>query len=443
MSTQITWRNIDAPDLVAASRPLGIAQQSFGSAFDTLGQVLQRRESTDAANWQTQKGNNTQAFLNELYKFRTPEQLAAARASGELDSLQAGFGAQIDQAAVRGAADTRLNTLYDQAKTANAFTDQQQERDLRPLVQQAKALAANGDSTGVQALLAANPALAQRYAGELVSAGVIGEREAVKFAQGNVKFGDDLATSANQRATSAKNADSSRISANASAANAKTNADQLRLQVEDRLTKALKEETEAAAKANMTVGTEAGTKYVIDGIDKAVKDPEQRAELIAAFGKMASSKEFKDVKPEMALNALLQDSDTLMFPAGWSSENILRQALKGQVPSKASVEARPAAAAAIGLPPPTPVPANTRPVRGPALLPWEQASNKLPKEFVSGDPVYDAALSSELAKMKAEKLLPLTGSGEIDMKAIQPGKLEDIRNRTMRSMFRSSPDSDR
>lgn len=143
MASPITWRNVEAPDLRGAASMLNLAQSGFNSGFDQLNNVLKREQDTAEANWKVQRDNNTQAFLNSINQYRTPEEYQAALQSGALDLSK--YGAQIDQAVARSALDGRLSILQDRMVKANQFADMQQERDARPIVDRLTAMALSDD----------------------------------------------------------------------------------------------------------------------------------------------------------------------------------------------------------------------------------------------------------------------------------------------------------
>lgn len=60
---------------------LQLASNGFNSGFDKLNQVLQNEQATAESNWKVQR-DNTQAFLNSINQYRTPEEYQAALASG-------------------------------------------------------------------------------------------------------------------------------------------------------------------------------------------------------------------------------------------------------------------------------------------------------------------------------------------------------------------------
>lgn len=109
MASPITWRNVEGPDLGQAMRGMGLAQVGFNAGFDKLNEVVKDQEKVGFDNWDAQKQNNTQAFLEQMRQYRTPEELAAAQASGQLDTQK--YSAQIDRAAVGAALDGRESIL--------------------------------------------------------------------------------------------------------------------------------------------------------------------------------------------------------------------------------------------------------------------------------------------------------------------------------------------
>lgn len=175
----ITWRNIAGPSLAEASRPLESAQRMITGGFDAFNNVLQKQESTDRANWNQQKDNNLNTFMNTLYAAKGPEEFKRMQDSGELMQMLQGYGAQIDQSAARSAMDTRLGTLQQREKQGieygNFMTDERQ----RPVVQDILSKAALGDKEGAMKVMAANPDL--RLPADLTKAIVSGERDLTRW----------------------------------------------------------------------------------------------------------------------------------------------------------------------------------------------------------------------------------------------------------------------
>lgn len=141
MATPITWRNVDAPDNRGVSGMLGAAQEGINSGLGQIAGVLKQRESINDANWNQQKTNNTQAFLDELGKFRTPEEYQAALASGQLDQMRQGYGAQVDVAATRAAEEARLGNLQQRVKQGIEYQNVTQDAKDAPVLQRLTATA--------------------------------------------------------------------------------------------------------------------------------------------------------------------------------------------------------------------------------------------------------------------------------------------------------------
>jgi hypothetical protein len=158
----ITWRNVNGPSLAEASRPLAFAQNSIDNAFDGLKGVLKQQESTDQANWNQIKENNTQDFLNKLYSAQGAEGFKALQDSGELERMLAANGAQIDRAAARSAMDGRLSTLQNRDTQAitykNTMLDDAQAGEVRRI----NTLALT-DPAAASAELAKNPDLRKSF----------------------------------------------------------------------------------------------------------------------------------------------------------------------------------------------------------------------------------------------------------------------------------------
>jgi len=151
MPSPIRWDNVNGPALSEASRPLELARQTFSDAFGQLGGVLKEREALEASNWQNTKTNNTNSFLDAVARYRTPEELQAAQASGALDQLRAGYGNQIDATAARGAADQRLTQVMQQAKMNMEYQHMAADERTAPLADAFKAAALRGDTAAAQA----------------------------------------------------------------------------------------------------------------------------------------------------------------------------------------------------------------------------------------------------------------------------------------------------
>jgi hypothetical protein len=130
MAGPIRWDNVNSRGNGDAIHGLNSAGNMFNNGFAQLGDVLKQSEAIQAGNWQNTRQNNTNAYLDEVAKYRTAEDLRGAQQSGVLDQLRQSFGYQIDADKVRNAGDTRAAALMDQAVKQvgydNTMTDARQ-----------------------------------------------------------------------------------------------------------------------------------------------------------------------------------------------------------------------------------------------------------------------------------------------------------------------------
>lgn len=171
----ITWRNVEGPSFKEAILAGTAAQQQMSSGFDSFNKILEQETKTNIANWDNTKQNNTQEAMNELMRYRTPEEYQAAQASGAFDALRQRYGAQMDQEAFRTAVDGRLTTLQQRATAGIDFKNKSLADSLRPKEQAALALSVS-DPSKLPAYLEANPDLNAFMGGTLAAKGVEGAR---------------------------------------------------------------------------------------------------------------------------------------------------------------------------------------------------------------------------------------------------------------------------
>jgi len=130
----ITWRNVDAPNTGASISLFHQAGQSLNNGFNGLKDVLSQYQTQEKANWDSGKEQNTQAALDRLSQVRTPEEMEALLASGQLRQELTKYGAQIDRSAVRNALDTRGDFLRQQATNRMAYDNQAQDNADAPIL---------------------------------------------------------------------------------------------------------------------------------------------------------------------------------------------------------------------------------------------------------------------------------------------------------------------
>lgn len=108
------------------------ARRAFNDGIGNFKGIVDSRNELNQQNWDTQKEVNTDQFLDRLAQYKTPEELAAAQASGQLDALKAQFGGQIDRDAVRGAEQAQADVLMKRIAAQNQYSDDKINRDARP-----------------------------------------------------------------------------------------------------------------------------------------------------------------------------------------------------------------------------------------------------------------------------------------------------------------------
>lgn len=153
MATPITWRNVEVNPVGEISRAMMSGQTGINAGFESFANILKQQQQVDDQNWNQQKSNNTNAFLNEMTKYTTPEAYQAALDSGELQSRLTASGAQIDQAAARQAMGAQMGILQDRLTKGQQFQDAQTDRAEAAVKDQIGSLVAQGKTAEAKALL--------------------------------------------------------------------------------------------------------------------------------------------------------------------------------------------------------------------------------------------------------------------------------------------------
>lgn len=196
MGQPIRWDNVGGANLSEASRPLESAQRSFMGTFDTVGNALQQRQTIEDQNWQNTKNNNTNAFLDAVSRYKTPEEVAAATAQGgALDQLRQQFGNQVDANAIRGAADTRTAALQQQALTDINYKNALADQGSHPFLDAYHAAAQKGDQAGMETAAKAYQAAGGRDLGGLYDYATKTSRAGQEFNLNQAKGNQDIAAS--------------------------------------------------------------------------------------------------------------------------------------------------------------------------------------------------------------------------------------------------------
>jgi hypothetical protein len=198
MARPITWQNVNGPSLADASAPMLAAQRSFDNAFGRVREELDRRQLTEDKNYEVGKENNTQEFISELSKFKTPEELQAAQDSGQLDAMRSRFGAQVNRSAINQAQELRPGLLQERITRGNQFTDAQQEREFRPTTDMLNQAIVSGDSFTFNKIMGDNPNIPNKAKFEQAFGDANSKR--TQESRATQTFNDGRTTFANQQA---------------------------------------------------------------------------------------------------------------------------------------------------------------------------------------------------------------------------------------------------
>ena len=341
MAGPITWRNVNGPSLAEASRPLAFANANLTQGFDVLRNVVGQVENTDKANWDTQKGLNTQELMNRLYAAQTPEDMAAARANIVAGLNQ--FGGQVDQAAIRGAMDTRPAVLQDRLQKTWAFENAALDQQEAPLVNQARGLIAQGKTAEAAPLIAG---LSSRNGAALFASLDQREQETLRRTREGEKWGWEKNKAEHDAAirpfdlqvaqlkpqqiqagmdNDRAQLDIARGQLGISAANARVNASNAETQrmaqlsaIDDRTEKRLTDVIDRmGAVADQRIGTAKGTEALFKSIRDNVKDPQQAEALIRNAGKALSDPKNASLNVAEAMTAILSTKDDRTWFGRW------------------------------------------------------------------------------------------------------------------------------
>jgi len=153
MANPITWRSLQGASSTGAASIMDSARGAFNDGFGALQGVLDKEQATAEANWDNTKQNNTNQLMDKYASYKSPEELAAAQASGELDALKAQFGNQYDAAAVREMEGGLQQKLIERISAQNQYADDSLDRTQRGDVDAIKGMIAKRDFTGADAAL--------------------------------------------------------------------------------------------------------------------------------------------------------------------------------------------------------------------------------------------------------------------------------------------------
>lgn len=95
---QLTWRNIDAPDLTGASNMMEQARKTVSGSLTGLSEILDKEAALQATNAKAAVQRNTQAGLNQIaQQYGTAAELEEALRNGGVQKIVDGYGGMIDE----------------------------------------------------------------------------------------------------------------------------------------------------------------------------------------------------------------------------------------------------------------------------------------------------------------------------------------------------------
>ena len=158
MASPITWQNVNGRSLAEAAVPLESASKMILGGFDRLSNTADGYGKRQQTIQNQEEEANVQSFMERLQRARTPEEVAALQASGELDTLRSVLK-PASLAKVRGAEDARIGSLMQQTTARNTFEDSMADRAADPIRQAYRVAVLNRDESTQKAIREANPNL--------------------------------------------------------------------------------------------------------------------------------------------------------------------------------------------------------------------------------------------------------------------------------------------
>ena len=152
MASPITWQNVNGRSLAEAAVPMESASKLILGGFDRLSNTADGYGKLQQTIQNQEEEANVQNFMERLQRARSPEEVAALQASGELDTLRAALK-PASLAKVRGAEDARIASLMQQTTARNAFDTAQRDLAEAPIRDQIAVLTAQGKHDEAAALM--------------------------------------------------------------------------------------------------------------------------------------------------------------------------------------------------------------------------------------------------------------------------------------------------
>lgn len=313
----ITWKNIEAPSVADASRALAFAGQSLNTGFENLKSSLGEYQTGQEKIWKQQDADFTQRQLAKLYAAKTPEELAALQASGELQAVAAPNGARADLSILNKAMDERPALLQTRAMDTFKFNDAVRTNKDAPLLAQAQAALLKKDFAGVTSLASQLSPQGQaaigkemdNYQRELVVRAQTDKKAQAELERWTAEAAKWKADTENQKAQ----IEISRGQLGVAQQNARTQANESRLRTDlaqaARLEKNLEYVDTQIGNADALASSNSGYKKVTDWV-ATIKDPRKNELLTTALGKARAAGALTGLTSSQTIAALQAEIDT-------------------------------------------------------------------------------------------------------------------------------------
>lgn len=316
MAGPITWRTVQGASLADAARPLALASDAITGGFDRLGALVEKQQGVNQGFVDRADEAVTQNFLERLQSAKSPEQIAAMEASGELAAMRASLKPK-QLAQVRGAEDARTAGLMTQITQRTKFQNDQLDQEQAPLRDRIMGLIASNKMAEAVQLFQANPQL--RNGAAILQAITNGERDFEKFGWLRTDEQRKVAGEKDRVEMAPLQRDAVVASTNASNASAQASQSAVTRSNEEAVVRNLDrintQFTTTAGKLSDTtkgvVGSPEGTASLVTNLGKVfAKDPDALKDATAFVNQaIASNPEFKNLPTDVVESIVMKRAD--------------------------------------------------------------------------------------------------------------------------------------
>lgn len=152
----ITWRTVAGGGGGGAVSLAQSGTANMMQGIESLRRLAAEEQQMNIQNSRLIREKNTQDYLDQVAQMSSVADLSNPETQQQLLQMRAGYGQMIDRNATRDAIDSRVLRLQQQEIAANQFSDQQQQRAQRPLIEQITEAGRSGDRDTVNRLLREN-----------------------------------------------------------------------------------------------------------------------------------------------------------------------------------------------------------------------------------------------------------------------------------------------